>query len=145
MRHSRKPMKDENKAQPIPDAWRPTIRELTRALVKRDYGVSRAIAGVAPVSSATAEHMRASISDYGETLTELPDETWSSSIAQWMGTHWDVLVDLWTVESGASDLVLSLRVRTCRRFPVRDRLRVRALRRVARAAVARSRPLRISR
>lgn len=27
-----------------------------------------------------------------------------------MGTHWEVLVDLWTVESGASDLVLHAHV-----------------------------------
>jgi len=27
-----------------------------------------------------------------------------------MGTHWEVLVDLWTVESGKSDLVLDARV-----------------------------------
>lgn len=27
-----------------------------------------------------------------------------------MISHWDVLVDLWTVESGASDLVLFARV-----------------------------------
>ena len=103
-------MKNENGAQPVPDVWRPTIREITRAMVRRDYEVSRGIACVAPVSSATAEQIRTYVSDYDETLTELPDDTWNSSIAQWMGTHWDVLVDLWTVESGESDLVLSLRV-----------------------------------
>jgi hypothetical protein len=27
-----------------------------------------------------------------------------------MGTRWDVLIDLWTVESGRSDLVLDARV-----------------------------------
>ena len=27
-----------------------------------------------------------------------------------MGTHWDVLVDLWTVEAGESNLVLCVRV-----------------------------------
>jgi len=45
-----------------------------------------------------------------ETLAELPDETWATSVSQWMGTHWEVLVDLWTVESGKSDLVLDARV-----------------------------------
>ena len=29
-----------------------------------------------------------------------------TSVAQWMGTHWEVLVDLWTAEEGPSDLVL---------------------------------------
>jgi hypothetical protein len=27
-----------------------------------------------------------------------------------MGSHWDVLVDLWSVESGRSDMVLDARV-----------------------------------
>lgn len=31
-----------------------------------------------------------------------------SSVSQWMGTHWEVLVDLWTIESGRSDLVLTV-------------------------------------
>ena len=43
-------------------------------------------------------------------LVELPDATWKSSVAQWMGTHWDVVVDLWT-DAGPSDLILSARVR----------------------------------
>ena len=30
--------------------------------------------------------------------------------AQWMGTHWEVLVDLWTKEEGRSDLVLHVKV-----------------------------------
>lgn len=28
----------------------------------------------------------------------------------WYGTHWDVLVDLWTQEEGRSDLVLSAKI-----------------------------------
>jgi hypothetical protein len=48
--------------------------------------------------------------DYGETLVELPRETWESSVAQWMGAHWDVLVDLWTEGEGRRDLVLDARV-----------------------------------
>ena len=48
--------------------------------------------------------------NYGETLADLPDEAWETSIAQWMGTHWDVLLDLWTVESGRSDMALCARV-----------------------------------
>ena len=39
-------------------------------------------------------------------LPDNPDETWTTSVAQWTGSHWDVLVDLWTVESGRSDMVL---------------------------------------
>ena len=36
--------------------------------------------------------------------------SWQSSLCQWMGDSWDVLVDLWTAESGPSDLVLFVRV-----------------------------------
>lgn len=48
--------------------------------------------------------------DYGETLIELPDDAWNTSVSQWMGDHWQVLVDLWTVELGASDVVMNVRV-----------------------------------
>lgn len=54
--------------------------------------------------------MRTYIATFGESLVGVPDESWSSSVAQWMGTYWEVLVDLWTQESGRSDLVLSLSV-----------------------------------
>ena len=54
--------------------------------------------------------MKRYLADYGETLIDLPDETWETSVSQWMGPHWDVLVDLWTAESGRSDLVLHVQV-----------------------------------
>jgi hypothetical protein len=104
------PVKDKDKAHPIPDAWRAHLREIVKALAERDYGLSRGIPCVAPASTATADQIRAYVTDFGEELVDLPDETWNSSLSQWMGTHWDVLVDLWTVESGRSDLVLNVRV-----------------------------------
>ena len=104
------PVKDEEAAHAVATAWRSTLREMVKAIAEGDYGVSRGIPTVAPVSSATAEQIRASVAGYGETLTELPEETWNTSVAQWMGTHWDVLVDLSTAESRPSDLVLHVRV-----------------------------------
>ena len=50
------------------------------------------------------------VAEYGETLVELPHDTWTTSVAQWLGTRWDVLVDLWTEGEGRSDLVLHARV-----------------------------------
>lgn len=47
---------------------------------------------------------------YGCTLTELTDETWETSVAQWMLGHWEILVDLRTLEEGRSDLVLHANV-----------------------------------
>jgi hypothetical protein len=111
MQHlNNEPVKDEHNAHPVATAWRPKLREIANTIAEGDYNFSHGIAAVAPVSDATAARIRAYIADYGETLTTLPEDTWLSSVSQWMGTHWDVLVDLWTVESGASDLVLSVRV-----------------------------------
>jgi len=104
------PQKDETQVHPVPSAWRETFRDIAKALARGDYNLAAGVASVAAVSSPIADQMRSYVADYGETLTELPDESWNNSISQWMGTHWDVLVDLWTKESGASDLVMSARV-----------------------------------
>ena len=103
-------MKDKDAAHPIASAWRPTFREIVKALARGDYALCNGIRFVAPVDERTASQMRAYIADYGETLADLPDETWQSSVAQWQRSCWEVLVDLWTVESSRSDLVLAARV-----------------------------------
>lgn len=112
-------IKDADHSHPIASAWRPTLREIIKAFGEGDYGLARGIPFVAPVSKDTVEQIRAYLSEYGETLDELPEETWESSVAQWTGTHWDILVDLWTIESGESDMVLSARV-----FDVADGFRI---------------------
>lgn len=99
--------KDLDAAHPVPGAWRPMLRQVVRCLVRGDYALSGGIPGVAAVAAAGAEQMRDSIAAYGATLVELPDDTWQTSVAQWMGTRWEVLVDLWTAEEGRSDLVLA--------------------------------------
>jgi hypothetical protein len=68
---------------------------------------SSSVAGVDAVSPKTADHIRRYLQSYGATLVELPEAAWETSVAQWMETHWDVLVDLWTAEEGPSDLVLA--------------------------------------
>jgi len=103
-------MKDEQGPHPIAGAWREPLRQIVRALVQGDYALSTPIAGVEQVPTKTAEQMRDYIAEYGETLVELPDETWDTSEAQWSGAHWELLVDLWTAEEGPSDLVLSCTV-----------------------------------
>jgi hypothetical protein len=113
------PIKDENSAHPVANAWRPTFRDIVKAFTQSDYGLERGIRGVAPVAADVAEQVRDYIGDYGETLVELPDETWETSVSQWMLTHWEVIVDLWTAESGKSDMVLSALV-----FEVNDGFRI---------------------
>jgi hypothetical protein len=103
-------VKDESHELPIPSAWRPVFREIVGAFVRRDYRLSAGVPGVAPVTDATATHIEKYIEGYGETLVELPEETWDSSVCIWQGNRWDALVDLWTRAEGPSDLVLSARI-----------------------------------
>ncbi len=103
-------VKDEGEAHPVAGAWRPVFGEIVRALVEGDFTLSRQVLRVRPVDIETANEMRTYVASYGARLIELPSESWSTSVAQWMGSHWDVLVDLWTAEEGRSDLVLHARV-----------------------------------
>lgn len=102
--------KDEENERPIPSIWRSTFTRIIDAFVQKDYSLTCEIMGVSPVSSETANHIKEYIEDYGEELTQLPNETWDYSVCLWMGSHWDVLIDLWTVGEGRSDLVLGARV-----------------------------------
>lgn len=104
-----RPTKDDAQ-QPIPEAWRDPLREVVKALAAGDYRLAQGVAGVDPVSASTAKQMREYILDYGETLVLLPEETWTTSVAHWYAPHWAFLVDLWTAESGPSDMVLSGKV-----------------------------------
>ena len=104
------PLKDPDAAHPVASAWRPLFRSVVQCFVQGDYELGRGVPGVEPVDAATAAQIRAYVADYGATLRELPEDTWASSVAQWMETHWDVLIDLWSVEEGRSDLVLRGRV-----------------------------------
>ncbi|MEM7244426.1 MAG: hypothetical protein AAF533_03740 [Acidobacteriota bacterium] len=104
-------LKDDENERPIPGAWRPTFQAIVAAFVKGDYEMSVGVPGVEPLSPEKAQHVRDSIADYGETLVDLPDDTWKSSVTLWMGSHWDVLIDLWTESEGRSDLVLDCKVR----------------------------------
>jgi len=63
-----------------------------------------------PVSEQTTKHILRYIEDYGETLVPLPEESWQTSIYIWMGSFWEVYVDLWTLKEGRSDLIVSVKV-----------------------------------
>lgn len=102
--------KDEHNERPIPSAWRSVFRNIVNAFVRQDYRLSSGVSGVAAVSDGTAKQIRDYIEEYGETLSELSDQTWDTSVCIWMGDRWDVLVDLWTISEGRSDLVLSAHV-----------------------------------
>ena len=103
-------LKDDTAQHPVASIWRPTLSEIVKALVAGYYALGQRPASVAPVRAEVADQIKAYIADYGETVVDLPEDSWSTSVSQWMGTHWEVLVDLWTAESGDSDLALSVRV-----------------------------------
>jgi len=94
----------------IATEWRPILCDIVRALVRGDYALSGCGRHVRLRTPDVAEHMQTYIAGYGATLVDLPEETWSTSIAQWSGAHWNVFVDLWTAEEGRSDMILDLRV-----------------------------------
>ena len=104
-------VKDAENQHPIPTAWRPTICAMVSALAKGDYIIECGVSGVTPVSRKTAAQIQSYIAGYGEVLTELSEETWESSVCIWMGSWWEVIVDLWTESEGRSDLIISARVR----------------------------------
>ena len=105
--------KGECNAHPVAASWRSVLAEIVRAFVQGDYALSAPVTGVEPVPYELSEQIKAYVLDYGATLIELPNQTWETSCAQWMGGYWNVLVDLWTREEGRSDLVLEVKVVEC--------------------------------
>jgi len=98
-------VKDLKAAHPVPTVWRETLRRLANAIV-----------GAAPreiVDTLVASDLsgfRANTAAYGEEFGNLPDQTWESSLVQWMGNRWDVLVDLFSSRGERTDLVMFVEV-----------------------------------
>lgn len=79
---------------------------VTQAFVDKDYAISKNISGVKPLTDEIALHIADNVSAYGEVLAPLSDSTWERSCTQWMGDHWELIVDLCTESEGVSDLAL---------------------------------------
>ncbi|HUR23963.1 MAG TPA: hypothetical protein VMZ73_08855 [Acidimicrobiales bacterium] len=105
-----RPSREEGE-RPVPVSWRPVLSGIVRAFVNHDYGLAGGVESVDPVPETTARQVAAAVENYGATLVELTAGTWQSSITQWTGWHWEVLVDLRTAEEGRSDLSLFVDVR----------------------------------
>ena len=103
------PTKDK-KQQPVPHVWRKILSEMVEAFIDGDFKLSRTINGVQPVSADTAAAIEGNIQEYGISLAPLPEDTWSTSVCQWYGKYWDVMVDLYSTDEGISDLILQVRV-----------------------------------
>jgi hypothetical protein len=88
----------------------PVIRELVHELVKGNY---EGLEADGRAGRLTAEELRQSITSYGGTIIELPNEAFETADAipiEGEPNCWAVDVDLWTAEEGQSDLTLSLTV-----------------------------------
>lgn len=96
--------------EPVHEVWRPTIEAIVTAFAEGDFALTRGIAGVAASTARDGDERRRAVASYGVTLASLSQETWKSSVSMWMGEWWDVIVDLWSVESGRTDLVVELRI-----------------------------------
>lgn len=103
-------IKDETSQQPIASAWRPILLDLVASIARDDFSPDRLPPSVDRIRPDVAAQIRDYLREFGETLAELSAACWESSVSQWMGDHWDAIIDLWTKESGASDLVLTVRV-----------------------------------
>ena len=102
-------LKDEEQEHPVPSVWRSKLRDIAEALKDGNFNL-RGLACVDPLDDATAAGIAGNINDYGCALTSLPDASWDTSVCQWQVEYWEVLVDLFTVEEGCSDLVLHVHV-----------------------------------
>ncbi len=102
-------LKDEDNEQPVPFEWRRKLEEIVKAFTDGNFNL-RGLTGVGLLDDATAAGIAQNISDYGCALAPLPDASWDTSVCIWLLGYWEVLVDLFTVEEGRSDLVLHVHV-----------------------------------
>ena len=104
-------IKDEDHHQPVPSEWRETFRSVVEAFRVGDLRLNGEVEHVAPINADLADRIAGNLRAYGGQLANLPEETWATSVCQWQAEYWEVLVDLFTEEEGAVDLVLHAYVR----------------------------------
>ncbi len=103
-------IEDEHASHPIATDWRPMLTAVVERFVKGDFSLSSPVPGVLPVDPDIAKQNKDYVTEYGQPLVNLSIEVWNSSCAQWIGKHWDIIVDLCTATEGVSDLVLTGKV-----------------------------------
>jgi hypothetical protein len=103
-------IKNTEEEQLVPTIWRETLFKIVEAFKEGDFELKRTINDVSSISSKDALMIKENIEDYGVTLKSLPKKTWKTSVCLWMEDYWDVFVDLYSVELGETDLVLSVRI-----------------------------------
>ena len=102
-------LKDEEREHPVPSVWRSKLRDIVEALKDGNFNLC-GLVDVELQDDEAAAVIARHIKDYGFTLTSLLDTSWDTSVCQWQLEYWEVIVDLFTVEEGCSDLVLHVHV-----------------------------------
>jgi len=102
--------KNEDDELPVPTVWRPTLSAIIQAFKDKDYRLTRGVAAVEPVSDEVATMIARSVEYYGSDLAVLPEQAWETSVYRWMWDYWEVIVDLYTVQEGQSDLAMFVQV-----------------------------------
>jgi len=93
---------------PLPDGFKAPVADIVAALVRGDY---ESLDTDDRSGRVGADGLRRSVTEYGRTLVELPNVAFdlaeSGEVSMRSGAWW-VVVPLWTVEEGRSDLSLEL-------------------------------------
>ncbi len=95
--------KVEGLEQPIPAAWRATLKDVVDALVAGRLPEGDSIRSI---DAKAAEVSFENIRRYPDAAGPLSEASWTTSICAWMGGYWEVLVDLTNLDGSPSDLVL---------------------------------------
>lgn len=83
------------------------VRQVVTFLAQTDYSAIERLSGGVRMSSADLEEV---VRQYGRTIVMPPMNAKWDVVAHDDGTGWSVVVPMWTVEEGRSDLSLSLLV-----------------------------------
>ena len=105
---------DSQAAHAIATSWRGLLMTVVERFVAGDFQLSTPVPGALPVAAEVAAHNQRYVASYLQQLdtpdarlVPLSEQVWQRSCAQWMGTHWQVLLDLCTSSEGISDQVFS--------------------------------------
>lgn len=103
--------RNEDEEGPVPTVWRNTLARMVDALCAHDYKFEQAIEGVPTPADGRDEQMQGFIAQYGQKLIPLPAETWETSCYRYeRHNRWSLIVDLYTVGEGRSDMILDVSV-----------------------------------
>ena len=94
----------------VPSEWRPVFTRIVEDFKDGNFKIEQASSNVKPLTCQDAKRIAHNIAEFGNNLCSLPEESWDTSVYRWMEGYWEVLVDLFTIQEGQSDLVLFARV-----------------------------------